>query len=100
MVGFSYSCVSRNCYHVFLQLVSSRGTDFRTSFSRLGGLRALTAAPFMALTASAPPEIEGTIVSSLHLKEPVVVKRRLDRPNIYLSTSKSVGIKASLYAIG
>jgi len=71
---------------------------FGHHFQRLGGLLALTVAPFMALTASAPPDIEETIVSLLHFKEPVV-KRQLDRPSIYLSTSKSVGIKASLYAI-
>ena len=38
----------------------------------------------MALTAPAPPEIETTIISSLHLKEPVVVTQQLDRPNIYV----------------
>ena len=49
--------------------------DFRPwkSFSRLGGLWVLTTAHFMALTASALPEIEATIISSLHLREPIVV---------------------------
>ena len=77
-------------------------TDFLPgeSFSNLRGLRALTNAPFMALTASAPPEIETTIISSLHLKESVVVTRQLDRPNIYLSVCKSVGLKVSSNAIG
>ena len=53
----------------------------------------------MALTASAPPEIEATIISSLHLREPIVVTRQLDRPNIYLSTCKSVGLKVNLYTV-
>ena len=77
-----------------------QGSDFRKSFSRLRGLRALTTAPFMALTASAPPEIEATIISSLHLREPIVVTCPLDRPNIYLSTCKSVGLKVkNLYTV-
>ena len=54
----------------------------------------------MALKASAPPEIETTIISSLHLKEPVVVTRQFDRPNIYLSVCKSAGLKVSSYAVG
>ena len=60
-------------------------------------MRALTTAPFMALTASAPPEIEAAIISSLHLREPIVVTRPLDRPNIYLSTCKSVGLKVKKF---
>ena len=47
----------------------------------------------MAVTASAPPHIEAQISSSLHLNTPVIVKQPLDRPNIYLSTSRSMGIK-------
>ena len=83
------------CCNVFV----CRGSDFRTTFSRLGGLRALTTAPIVALTASAPPEIEATIISSLYLREPIVVTRQLDRPNIYISTCKSVGLKVNLYTV-
>ena len=64
-----------------------RGKDFRTAFDRMGGVRALVDVPFMALTASAPPEIEATIVSSLQLNNPVIVHCDLDRPNIYFSCS-------------
>ena len=49
------------------------GSDFRTSFSLLGGLRALTDAPFIGMTASAPTEVERIIVDSLHLHDPVLV---------------------------
>ena len=76
-----------------LLIICLRGSDFRESFSRLGGLRALTKAPFMALTASAPPDVEAVILSSLHLHEPVLVSQPLDRANIYLSASRSVGLK-------
>ena len=47
----------------------------------------------MAVTASAPPEVEAVILTSLHMHNPMIVKQRLDRPNIFLSASKSVGIK-------
>ena len=33
-----------------------RGETFRKAFQHIGGLRALTKAPFMALTASEPPK--------------------------------------------
>ena len=62
--------------------------DFRKAFSKLGGLRALTNAPFMALTASAPSHIESQICHSLHLKKPVVVSQPLDRRNNYILFSK------------
>ena len=72
-----------------------RGSDFRTSFRSIGGLRALTDAPFIALSASAPPSVEKCIVDSLHLKSPVHVSHSLDRPNIFLSYSKSKGLTVS-----
>lgn len=70
--------------YIFMYLICCRGNDFQTAFSKLGGLCALTSAPFMALTASAPPHIEAHVSSSLHLNIPVVVTQLLDRPNIYL----------------
>jgi superfamily II DNA helicase RecQ len=39
--------------------------DFRPSFKLPGGLRALVTAPFMALTASAPPSVRSEIALSL-----------------------------------
>ncbi len=51
-----------------------RGEKFRTAFQNLGGLRALTSAPFVALTASAPPHIEAELISSLELNHPAEVK--------------------------
>ena len=49
----------------------------------------------MALSASAPPEIEATIIDSLKLDNAVQVSKRLDRPNIYLSVSPMSGLKVS-----
>lgn len=64
----------------------------------MGGLRALTDVPFMALTASAPPEVEATIISSLQLNNPVIVHCDLDRPNIYFSSSpiKTLNVSFSI----
>ena len=77
-------------------LICLRGSGFRKSFSRLGGLRALSKAPFIALTASAPPHVQAEILTSLHMHDPVFVSQPLDRPNIYMSASKSLGVKVRL----
>ena len=73
-----------------------RGQDFRTCFRRIGGLRAMTNAPFIALTATAPQGIKETICESLCLREPALVSHTLDRPNIFLSASKSRGLNVSI----
>ena len=72
-----------------------RGGNFRTTYSRVGSLRALTSATFVALTASAPLEVEAEIISSLFLNNPVKVYRPLDRPNIFLSSAKSFSLSVS-----
>lgn len=77
-------------------ILMSRGSDFRTSFNSIGGLRALTDAPFMALSASAPPLVTKAIEESLHLKSPVHISHSLDRPNIFFSLSKSKGLAVSV----
>ena len=78
-----------------------RGSDFRPAFSKLGGLRAHTDVPVMALTATASDATKSQIVECLHLIEPTVVSRNLDRPNIYFSVSpiKALDVrKLMLYA--
>ena len=72
-----------------------RGSDFRTAFKKLGGLRALTSVPFITLSASAPALIAKDIEASLHLKTPVYISLNLDRPNIFFSYSKSKGLVVS-----
>ncbi len=77
--------------------LKSRGADFRTSFERIGGLRALTKAPFLSLTASAPPDVECHIISSLQLRDPVLVKLGLNRPNIFYSVRTRSTIQVSIH---
>ena len=80
------------CYSDFFY----RGSDFRKSFAGIGDLRALTNAPVMTLTASAPPYVEAELVKSLHLHKPVYVKQPLDRLNtfytVYRKTSMLVRV--------
>ena len=73
------------------------GKDFRTSFEKIGSLRAFTDVPVMALTASASADIQATIINSLHLENPVYVCGDVDRPNIFLSVS---GIKSLSVTFG
>ena len=87
-------------YIWYLYLIClSRGAEFRTCFQQIGGLRALTDAPLIAVTATAPKAIQSKICDSLGLKEPAVISQTLDRPNIYFSCSKSKGLNVSDYIL-
>ena len=76
-----------------------RGSDFRPSFSRLGELRAHTDVPFMALTANSE-STQSAIVKLLDMKQPIIVSRNLNHPNIYFSTSliKSLSVRLLVIA--
>nr|CAD7429583.1 unnamed protein product [Timema monikensis] len=66
--------------------VSQWGHDFRSSYRKLGKLRKLFGkVPFLALTATATPEIRRDICASLYLKNPTVTCTGFDRPNLYLA---------------
>ena len=80
---------------IIIEMSFYRGKDFRTAFSKLGGLRALTNAPFMALTATANEEMQASIEESLNMAEPVVISRSVDRPNVYYSASTIKSIDVS-----
>ena len=71
------------------------GAQFRTCFRKIGGLRALTDVPLIAVTATAPIVVQSEICDSLGLKEPAVILQTLDRPNIFLSCSKSKGLNVN-----
>ena len=75
--------------------INYRGPQFRKAFHNLGGLRSLSSAPVMALTASAPAAIEAHVVSFLSMRTPVYVRNPLDRGNIYYSVMKKSSISVS-----
>ena len=64
-------------------------------FNKLGDLRAHTQVPFMALTATASESSAKAISESLHLQDPVIVSHSLNRPNIFFSVGKILGLKVS-----
>ena len=64
--------------------VSEWGHDFRPAYARLGLHRDIAgAAPLLALTATATPEVRGDIVSILRMRSPTVMVRGVDRPNLF-----------------
>jgi ATP-dependent DNA helicase RecQ len=66
--------------------VSEWGHDFRPEYSRLGDFaEALGRPTLLALTATAPPPVRDEIIERLGLRDPVVVVRGFDRPNITLA---------------
>jgi ATP-dependent DNA helicase RecQ len=66
--------------------VAEWGRDFRPEYRRLGVVaEALGRPPILALTATASPLLRSEIVDRLGLRDPVVVARGFDRPNIELN---------------
>ncbi|RKO26045.1 ATP-dependent DNA helicase RecQ [Pseudarthrobacter phenanthrenivorans] len=65
--------------------VSSWGHDFRPDYLGLGNVRErLGNPPVAALTATASPPVRDEIVERLAMKDPLVLVRGFDRPNITL----------------
>jgi ATP-dependent DNA helicase RecQ len=65
--------------------ISGWGHDFRPDYLLLGGvIESLGHPPVLALTATAAPPVRAEIVERLGMREPEVVVRGFDRPNIHL----------------
>ncbi len=62
--------------------LSQWGHDFRPEYLRLHELRAIVAAPVIALTATATPRVMDEIVSALRLRAPAIVRGDFQRPNL------------------
>jgi len=73
--------------------VSEWGHDFRPDYLRLGAVREALgsrdtvpqAPPLLALTATASPPIRTEIVDRLRMRDPELIVRGFDRPNIHLA---------------
>jgi ATP-dependent DNA helicase RecQ len=72
--------------------VSEWGHDFRPEYLRLGAaIEALGRPPVLALTATAAPPVRDEIVERLGLRDPVVLIRGFDRPNLRFSVERFHG---------
>ncbi len=68
--------------------VSQWGHDFRPDYSRLGQYRRLIGdPPTLALTATATPRVAADIVRSLGLRDPVIIRTGIERPNLFLAAT-------------
>jgi ATP-dependent DNA helicase RecQ len=68
--------------------VSEWGHDFRPDYLKLGdAIEALGRPRVLALTATAAPRVRDEIVEKLGLRDPVVISRGFDRPNIWLGVA-------------
>ena len=69
--------------------ISEWGHDFRPDYLRLGAAaQALGSPTILALTATASPPVRDEIVERLGLRDPSVIVRGFDRPNIHLSVER------------
>ena len=69
--------------------VSQWGHDFRPDYLTVGAAaEALGRPPILALTATAAPPVRDDIVSVLGMRDPAVVVRGFDRPNIRLEVDR------------
>jgi ATP-dependent DNA helicase RecQ len=72
--------------------ISEWGHDFRRDYLRLGDVaQALGRPAILALTATAAPPVRAEIVERLGLRDPAIVIRGFDRPNIRLAVERFHG---------
>ena len=73
--------------------ISEWGHDFRPAYRRIAEVRALLTdadgapAPVLAVTATATPDVRRDVVEQLGLRDPAVVVRGFDRPNLVWSVT-------------
>jgi ATP-dependent DNA helicase RecQ len=69
--------------------VSQWGHDFRPDYLRVGpAIAALGHPPVLALTATAAPPVRAEIAEALGMRDPEVIVRGFDRPNIRLEVAR------------
>ena len=70
--------------------ISEWGHDFRPAYRRIAQVKdLLPGAPFLALTATATPEVRADIIKQLGLRSPVVIEGPLLRPRLSLRVQSS-----------
>ncbi len=69
--------------------VSQWGHDFRPDYSRLAEYRARCGTPpTIALTATATPKVAADIVAMLGLRDPLVVRTGIERPELFFAATR------------
>ena len=72
--------------------ISEWGHDFRPEYLRLGAAaEALGRPTIVALTATAAPPVRDEIVERLGMRDPEILVRAFDRPNIHLAVERFYG---------
>lgn len=70
--------------------VSQWGYDFRPPYLRISALRSeLPGIPFLALTASATPEVQQDIIDKLEFRNQVLFRQSFERPNLSYSVFRA-----------
>lgn len=69
--------------------VSQWGHDFRPDYSRLGEYRGrLGDPPVIAMTATATKKVASDIAKALRLRQPIVLRTGIERPNLFLGCTE------------
>src|SRR3954452_20669508 len=72
--------------------ISEWGHDFRPDYLKLGAVaEAIGRPPILALTATASPPVREEIVERLYMRDPHMLVRGFDRPNIWLGVERFHG---------
>jgi ATP-dependent DNA helicase RecQ len=80
--------------------ISEWGHEFRPSYREIGRVRSLVRAPVLALTATATPHVRDDVVASLALRDPLVVVRSFDRPNLSWAVLRGGGYAERARRVG
>ena len=80
--------------------ISQWGHDFRPAYLALrDAIRSLGDPPVLALTATAPPDVQQDIIQQLGLRHPVVVDTGIERSNLFLEVFRTVNGSAKRQGI-
>lgn len=70
--------------------ISQWGHDFRPAYRKIAALRRFAPeARWVALTASATPQVRSDIIDNLHFKQPAIIQASFERPNIRYQVIKT-----------
>lgn len=78
----------------------SQWSDFRPAYSRIGNIRSLLCnVPFLALTATATPDVKKDIIQQLNLRTPNFYSACLNRPEISYIVRPTISINRDIVLV-